>query len=1049
MKASSLIISRLTATLCRLLSTLRDARYRTPRKTRFRLAGYAFAGRESNPLDRDERFQLMLPPPQDLAWRYKTRFALELCRQAPWRESVIYVRQAEDVRLAELIDDAAESPDIRLVVVADEAQPGRLEPLRESVGLADGSVRLITIGTSHTPDSSRISQISIEPLDPEAMRAVVNDWYPDMPWEHVNFVTEFAAGYMKLGRLTADAVSKEPSTTLPNLLARHEIRRVLDRLLGEGNRRALYVVAVLTRVGWTEDKQKEGQAIADHLDLNWNDVLYEVKQFHDLMGIAPRGGRYRYISPEPLAIYLAHEAWETYADQLKSLPESLPSESSKEAYYKRLESLASNPRASEYSRDQLRRFFFRIDDFVDAHAVRRWSALSAADPELAAHRICHALAASSVDDRRQIRFAALGVLVWRLARIASRSTGFHDAATALALLAEPENDTWGNGASREFFAKYDVSLGATALPYLERLVVLDELLRLRSTRMARLVVGALGHVGNDGAGGVVMPSSDQAPEPDWEPSRTELLECITAGIDRLRCIAAERDPELQADLFAAAKKVSWLLRYRDAGRSVATLFIELRTGNSKLREPLRKLIATVLRRDQESMPPEQRKNLDELHARFEDPSLDGRVHQYVGPHEWEREVSPDLASLAEELIVTPGVLARQWNWFTSGQAGAAWELGEALATADAAGRLADELPGLPGDGPDHRLVCGYVAARRKVLGDEWYERWATNQFERRPLPIALLFELLSRCGATDTLTSMTAQLVRSRAVGRAIVGRLKYADWTDISDAALEPLLQAMMKTGHRETAVCILQRRLESPTSDVSRWQSLGMELVLDLDLIRCREIPNHYWYKLAKILVSDHPRDISAGIFRAHAKRDQSDPWMLRYEKEVVEVMLSCADQAPSEVWEELRSYLWPTREAMLFVIGFPTQVLEVLPKKDVLKWIAESPGEQAKQRAALLAPLTNKQALSDDSLAARIIVQYGDDEMVSHAFLNHHVSGTFTGPGSRRNRELANSFLDIAKRTALPGLRSWANGSASVLCRMADQEQQTEEEDALLLR
>ena len=71
MKASSLIISRLTATLCRLLSTLRDARYRTPRKTRFRLAGYAFAGRESNPLDRDERFQLMLPPPQDLAWRYK------------------------------------------------------------------------------------------------------------------------------------------------------------------------------------------------------------------------------------------------------------------------------------------------------------------------------------------------------------------------------------------------------------------------------------------------------------------------------------------------------------------------------------------------------------------------------------------------------------------------------------------------------------------------------------------------------------------------------------------------------------------------------------------------------------------------------------------------------------------------------------------------------------------------------------------------------------------------------------------------------------------
>ena len=52
-------ISRLTATLCHPLSTLHDARCRTPCKTRFRLAGCAFAGRESNPLENK-------PPPT--AW---------------------------------------------------------------------------------------------------------------------------------------------------------------------------------------------------------------------------------------------------------------------------------------------------------------------------------------------------------------------------------------------------------------------------------------------------------------------------------------------------------------------------------------------------------------------------------------------------------------------------------------------------------------------------------------------------------------------------------------------------------------------------------------------------------------------------------------------------------------------------------------------------------------------------------------------------------------------------------------------------------------------
>ena len=57
MKASSIPISRLPPPLHHLLSTLHDGRCRAPRKTRFRLAGCAFAGRESNPLDRYERFQ--------------------------------------------------------------------------------------------------------------------------------------------------------------------------------------------------------------------------------------------------------------------------------------------------------------------------------------------------------------------------------------------------------------------------------------------------------------------------------------------------------------------------------------------------------------------------------------------------------------------------------------------------------------------------------------------------------------------------------------------------------------------------------------------------------------------------------------------------------------------------------------------------------------------------------------------------------------------------------------------------------------------------------
>ena len=67
MKASSIYRFRGCTPLRHLLSTLHDGRCRTPCKTRFRLAGCAFAGRESNTLDRDESSQFMTSSFPELA----------------------------------------------------------------------------------------------------------------------------------------------------------------------------------------------------------------------------------------------------------------------------------------------------------------------------------------------------------------------------------------------------------------------------------------------------------------------------------------------------------------------------------------------------------------------------------------------------------------------------------------------------------------------------------------------------------------------------------------------------------------------------------------------------------------------------------------------------------------------------------------------------------------------------------------------------------------------------------------------------------------------
>ena len=978
----------------------------------------------------------------------KTRFALELCRGAPWRDTAIYIRQSDEFRLSALIDSAADAPDVRLMVVADEAQPERLEPLRDSVGRADGRIGLITIGSCHTPDPRRIPPTSVEPLDAAAMRQVVSGWYPDMPIEHVEFVTRFADGYMRLGRLTADAVAEDPSASVPNLLDRQEIRTFLNRLLSNGDRRALYVVAVLTQVGWRDDKQVEGKTIAEHLGLNWHDVQYQVEQFDQRLGIARRGGRYRYVSPNPLGIYLAYEAWETYPDRMKSLPQHLPSESAIEAYYRRLESLARNRGVRDHSRDQLR-FFFRVDEIVDPHAARRWSALSAADPELAARTLRRALSDATLDDRRRITFQALGEIVWRLARIASRLQGFRDAATALALLAEAENDTWGNGASREFVTKYQVYLGGTALPYLPRLDTLDELMAQARPALASLVVRALSGVVPDSTAEFVQPACDQVPEPAWCPStRKEHLECVAAAVDRLTAIAGQRDPALQADLLASAKDVSWLLDDQDARAIVTEFLVALRHAYPELREPLRRQIAIVIDRCTASLTTERRQMLNQLHADFEDMSLSGRLRQYVGPPREGQGAPPELAPLAAELVAAPGLLQEHWSWLTSGEATEAWKLGEALAAADPQCRLAEDLPRLPNSGPDLRVLCGYVAELRETLGDEWYERWVMALFQRDPPPVSLLLEVVWGCGATDRLATMTAELLRRRELNAAIVGKLKYADWSATSVDALHAVLRVMMNSGHRETAIGIMKLRMEHAADEIDRWKPLALELVTDLDLIRCREMPNHYWQRVAGMLVADYAGEIAAAILRAHAKRVGSPSWFLRFQRGVVTVLLACVKRDPNNVWKTLRCYLWPLDKALRFVIGFPTELIERLPRDEILAWIAEPPSTQAAQRAAVLARLTDKHALTDHSLAARIIARYGSDEMVDDAFFSHYVSGS-AGRLSSLWQDLTHEFDGIAGRTRLPRMREWAHKSAAALREMIDQQRQHEEEMELQLR
>jgi hypothetical protein len=145
---------------------------------------------------------------------------------------------------------------------------------------------------------------------------------------------------------------------------------------------------------------------------------------------------------------------------------------------------------------------------------------------------------------------------------------------------------------------------------------------------------------------------------------------------------------------------------------------------------------------------------------------------------------------------------------------------------------------------------------------------------------------------------------------------------------------------------------------------------------------------------------------------------------------------------VWQALKIHISSRQKAYIFSIGFPRGVLDRMPADDVGAWIAEKPEE----RAAVVARLASKNLSGDETLASRIIGEYGDIGGVGGAFFSEYVSGVWSGPASSHWDQLAASLDEIARRTKLSKLRRWAGNSARSLRGMAERDRQREDEEEL---
>jgi hypothetical protein len=692
-------------------------------------------------------------------------------------------------------------------------------------------------------------------------------------------------------------------------------------------------------------------------------------------------------------------------------------------------------------------FFFRISDFLDERSVRRWAALSASDPDQAARNALGALSAASLEDRRGIAGDARRRMVWTLVGLAWPRSAFPEAAKSLALLAEAENETWSNNASSEFVARFRINLAGTPLPYLDRLATIDEILAMERPTLTNLSIRALAQVGTRGAYRMVgEPATDALPEKEWRPETVgEAQSCIEAAVSRLIALARQGAAATKDSLVHAARQLAMLLLQTPV-RDIVTGFLNaVREAYPDSREILRQAIADVINRERKywkRVSAEELRQLDATYDQFRDPTLAGQLREIVGQPVLDQTDQPDLHRLAEDLLTAPLVLYESWPWLTSGDAHDAWRLGAALAEVDREATLANQLAAIPGAGQDFRLVAGYIKVLREVWGDEWYDKWLATQADRNPRPTNLIFDVAWRCGPTENEARLLATMLRDEHVAPHLVGQLVYSRWGQTLDSdVLEVVLRAMIANDHLETAIGILQERMNPASSDRKKWDPMALDLVTRSELIRSNHPMTSFWWKdVAQLVLVNHPREVAAAILDCQA--DHTSGYWFAEHSEAAPVLSQCLERDPAGVWELMKGHLTTPVVARMFSVGFPRGIVDRVPADQILDWIAEKPEE----RAVMLAPLARKDFSDDSVLASKILGKYGDNEGVGDAFFAEYDSGMWEGPASVHFNQLGDALANLAKRTGLPKLRRWAAHYAKHLLERADDERRREEEEGL---
>lgn len=992
----------------------------------------------------------------------KTRTVLEALREDGLSERVLYIDDAERVDPNLFWHIRQETPRSSGILVVDECTPEAYARLEDLVGRLPDQYSVIVIGPRPETSQSVVAGdwLEVGPLSSEAMAAIVASFAPQLSEPLRLAVAQRSSESPGLlafvsTEMARSGASVERWEELERTQGFVEFvtREVFPYRADDPESRLMRGLSLFQQVGWSQEAEDQGRAVAEFADLDWVQARNAARQLIN-RGVVGARGRFLFAKQDTLAIYLARDTIRAAPpDVLDRLLVTL-GPSARLSLLRRLRQVGADPTTTAF----VRRLF---SDLLEVESIGQvaWDAvriLAPAFPDVFLPTLERLIEAAPPEELRALR-EGRRELVWALEDLAWWRDTFPAAARLLMRLALAENETYGNNATGIWSRLFQVVIGGTAAPFEDRRTLLTAALHDEDPRVRRLGVLGLGaslQVSLIHRLGGPPTDTGRIPPSEWRPkTHAEWSEIIIDSLRQLGDVVADPDQTVRAQVVDVLQRGAELI---DRGFWAEWSALVERFANRPFEErsPLLEAVSWRLQHPSD-LPLETRQHLEQLRDQLAGTSFGDQLKRLVGSwdvvglDEKHKEFIAALDDLAADGIADRLALEAEIPWLFSGKAVSAFQFGRAVARNDPEGAWLEPLAGAwTPEVRDDTFVSGYLAGLKEARGTDWLEE-LLDDWVAQPQKALLVGTTTWRTLATERAARRLSTLFRSGGLSASFLGNLMAGFWArDLSPALVRELVESTehdMSQGASLGRVRFLGQYIhEYP--DRLELRDVALRVVDDAASHPLDTLSGHDWLELAKFLTESAPLIVARACVKA-AIRDDHHAYELDY---VRKAFYGAISQAPAEVFKEVMTPALSDHPEILWRLDTlfnGRQLLARFDPADVISWIeagaAGTGSDSRDDRVRLIASAVPVEGVPLNALARQLLIRYRT--LVHRALRATMATGSWSGSESEyytRKLELAQTWAHDAE----PEVQRWAQDLVSDLEKHIERVKIEEEEEEL---